>query len=240
MLCTLGEGSVFGEIALLGVGGMNKRTADVISVGYSNLFVLKKEDLEMVLEDYPDAKRILNARAKRLIRENEARLREEREDLRRAREARERNQEMEERVLFPVGNRMRRGRSQVNPALLEAVMEALPRESTAIRLLKEGGKEGRRKSSTRSEEGEKECKSGWVMSPSSLSLPLHGCRAAIMKHLSLEDAQLTSASSAVSSSVDISEKPEKMVSLPSTPAASTCIDAEEEEDEAVATANSCC
>ena len=63
VLCTLGEGSVFGEIALLGVGGMNKRTADVVSVGYSNLFVLKKEDLEMVLEDYPDAKRILNARS---------------------------------------------------------------------------------------------------------------------------------------------------------------------------------
>ena len=33
-------------------------------------FVLKKKDLENVLDDYPDAKRILNARARKLISEN--------------------------------------------------------------------------------------------------------------------------------------------------------------------------
>ncbi|XP_040575637.1 cyclic nucleotide-gated channel beta-3 [Lepeophtheirus salmonis] len=74
VLVVLKRGSVFGEIALLGImDTMNRRTADVISIGFSTLFVLKKIDLEKVLEDYPDAQRILNARAKKLIRENELR-----------------------------------------------------------------------------------------------------------------------------------------------------------------------
>ena len=32
--------------------------------------MLQKKDLETVLEDYPDAKRILNTRARKLIKEN--------------------------------------------------------------------------------------------------------------------------------------------------------------------------
>ena len=69
VLVTLGEGSVFGEIALLGVGGMNRRTADVVSKGFSNLFTLRKDDLELALKHYPEAKRILNAKANKLMKE---------------------------------------------------------------------------------------------------------------------------------------------------------------------------
>ena len=56
---------------------MNRRTADVVSRGFSNLFVLQKDDLETVLKDYDDAKRILNARARKLMKENEERLAKE-------------------------------------------------------------------------------------------------------------------------------------------------------------------
>ena len=72
-LVELGEGSVFGEIALLGVTGMNRRTADVVSKGFLSLFTLSKEDLEESLKNYPDAKRILNAKARKLMKENDER-----------------------------------------------------------------------------------------------------------------------------------------------------------------------
>ncbi|QQP51535.1 Uncharacterized protein FKW44_012939 [Caligus rogercresseyi] len=55
VLVVLKRGSVFGEIALLGImDTMNRRTAD-------------KADLEKVLEDYPDAQRILNAQDAALL-----------------------------------------------------------------------------------------------------------------------------------------------------------------------------
>ena len=73
IMATLGEGSVFGEIALLGISGMSRRTADVVSKGFSNLFILRKDDLEEALQHFPDAKRILNAKARKIMKENDER-----------------------------------------------------------------------------------------------------------------------------------------------------------------------
>lgn len=70
VLATLSDGSVFGELSILNITGMktgNRRTANVRSVGYSDLFCLSKEDLWSVLKEYPEAQKLLIERGKQIL-----------------------------------------------------------------------------------------------------------------------------------------------------------------------------
>ncbi|XP_033217972.1 uncharacterized protein LOC117173478 [Belonocnema kinseyi] len=68
VLTTMKAGDFFGEIGILNLDGLNKRTADVRSVGYSELFSLSREDVLAAMKDYPEAQDILqNLGRKRLM-----------------------------------------------------------------------------------------------------------------------------------------------------------------------------
>nr|CAH8848918.1 unnamed protein product [Trichobilharzia regenti] len=70
---TLGEGSVFGEISILNIAGNktgNRRSANVRSVGYSDLFCLSKDDLWDALTEYPETKTILMQRGQDILRKD--------------------------------------------------------------------------------------------------------------------------------------------------------------------------
>ena len=60
------------------MGGGNRRTAHVISKGFSSIFVLSKKDLNETLEEYPDAKETLRKKARLLLRQDKKREKEER------------------------------------------------------------------------------------------------------------------------------------------------------------------
>lgn len=118
VLATLTEGSVFGEISLLGIEGMTRRTADVRSHGFSNLFVLSKSDLNAALSHYPEAQELLNRKAKALMKKNEA--------LERKKEA-----------LIVINNPQPQ---QPHAKLLNTVMQVMPEDSSTHRLLRYGSR----------------------------------------------------------------------------------------------------
>ncbi|XP_029707336.1 cyclic nucleotide gated channel subunit alpha 1a [Takifugu rubripes] len=66
----LGSGSYFGEISILNIKGSkagNRRTANIRSVGYSDLFCLSKDDLMESLLEYPDAKAMLEDKGREIL-----------------------------------------------------------------------------------------------------------------------------------------------------------------------------
>ncbi len=87
----LAEGSVFGEISILNIAGNrngNRRTANIQSIGYSDIFVLSKYDLWQALTEYPGAKASLMERGRVLLEKNrlldselEKRQQREQEDI---------------------------------------------------------------------------------------------------------------------------------------------------------------
>lgn len=50
--------------SLLAVGGGNRRSASVVSKGFSSLFILSKKDLNETLVDYPEAEESLEKKAR--------------------------------------------------------------------------------------------------------------------------------------------------------------------------------
>ncbi|NXE76426.1 CNG3 protein, partial [Cochlearius cochlearius] len=66
----LSDGSYFGEISILNIKGSkagNRRTANIRSIGYSDLFCLSKDDLMEALTEYPDAKAMLEEKGKQIL-----------------------------------------------------------------------------------------------------------------------------------------------------------------------------
>uniref|UniRef100_A0AAY4EPY3 Cyclic nucleotide-binding domain-containing protein n=1 Tax=Denticeps clupeoides TaxID=299321 RepID=A0AAY4EPY3_9TELE len=67
----LTAGSCFGEISVLNIQGSkmgNRRTANIRSIGYSDLFCLSKDNLMEAVTEYPDAKKVLEDRGREILR----------------------------------------------------------------------------------------------------------------------------------------------------------------------------
>lgn len=67
----LTSGSCFGEISILNISGSkmgNRRTANIRSLGYSDLFCLSKQDLMDALQEFPHARAQLEQRGRDILR----------------------------------------------------------------------------------------------------------------------------------------------------------------------------
>lgn len=139
VLATLCTGHWFGEISLLDLGGTqgNRRTADVRSKGFSNLFVLSKSDLQEVIVHYEDARAALESRAKVILKENATRDRNEAKTCETRLQQRKRSQPN-----VVIDNPTA---PHQQPKLLDAVIQALPVNSPAIQLLTQGSKRQKRR-----------------------------------------------------------------------------------------------
>ncbi|CAH8595379.1 unnamed protein product [Heterobilharzia americana] len=73
VLSRMSAGDFFGEIGVLNVDGVNKRTADVRAVGYAELFVLSREDILKALQDHPEAEVVIRKHATRRLYETRER-----------------------------------------------------------------------------------------------------------------------------------------------------------------------
>ncbi|XP_072550404.1 cyclic nucleotide gated channel subunit alpha 2b [Salminus brasiliensis] len=66
----LTAGGCFGEISILNIRGSkmgNRRTANIRSIGYSDLFCLSKDDLMEAVTEYPDAQKVLEERGREIL-----------------------------------------------------------------------------------------------------------------------------------------------------------------------------
>jgi cyclic nucleotide gated channel alpha 3 len=73
VFATLGAGAAFGEISILDIPGNkngNKRTANIRSLGFSDVYQLSKTDLWSALSEYPVAKKSLLEKGKALLRKD--------------------------------------------------------------------------------------------------------------------------------------------------------------------------
>jgi hypothetical protein len=114
----------------------NRRTADVRSKGFSNLFVLSKSDLQEVIVHYDDARAALESRAKVILKENATR---DKKDAKGSAISQLKRTSQTEVVIDNPKT------PNQQPKLLDAVIQALPMNSPAAQLLTRGSKRRKKK-----------------------------------------------------------------------------------------------